>query len=800
MYNFSVDPNTFTTSQRDIAPRPFAWQPVRMTVVLCVLVASCVQGAIAENAAPGDSASGGQLEEVVVTARKRNENLENVPVAITAISAEDLGKDHIQTIEDLASTVPGLSVAHYGSAGTNNPTIRGITSQYGTSTVGIYLNDTPVAGSTIINGNVGQPDLILFDMSRLEVLKGPQGTLYGASSLGGTIKYVTAEPALGAFTQEYGADVSSTDHAGGLNYLAKAVVNVPVSDQSAALIGIQYTSDAGYINHLAQTPVAGYNVGTTTPLRHSNWQDSLAIHAAFAAHFTDQLVVTPSLLYQRYIIGDASLFDDGGSTTVTTRRIVEPHSDQVALPAVLIQADLGWASLTSSTSYFDRLYDSRRDYTNLDSGYQGYLAQLAEGSGEALIGNLLSEGFDHDEFKSYTEEVRLSSPNKQRLTWLVGAFYDHGDTTSRHTEYSYGTNAATEQLYGLTPLDVFGTPFPNDINYYYATHEISKESALFGQVAFDITNKLNVAFGERYFADTLSNETVQSGFYATPTNPPGGTSTTGQSTRSTGTTPKLTVSYQYNESTLFFADAAKGFRLGGTQPPVPQNLCAADLAALGLTSSPTSYKPDTTWNYELGYKGQLFDRHLIVDVSAFDIRWNGIQQSILLPTCFFGWTANVGKAESKGFDVAIKARPIEDLLLSMNFGYTDATFLVANPAFGVAVGDRTLYTPKTTSSVSAEYTIAKFNLARITGRVNASNQSQAKGHLAPNLPNEWIPGYSLFGAQLALEEPRWRAEIFGKNLANMHRDIGPYQGSYWDHHQNVTAQPRTIGIGFDYKF
>jgi outer membrane receptor protein involved in Fe transport len=648
--------------------------------------------------AEADAQSRGQdpaiVSELVVTAQRREERLQDVPVSVSALGGEALERAGTKSIEDIARTVPNLVLLGGGSQGSaGQPVIRGISSPVGAATVGVYIDDTPVHVRPSFSG--GNVDLQLFDVARVEVLRGPQGTLYGASSMGGTLRYIMASPSFSEWDFRGRAEVAKIGDGDWSYEVAGAGGGPLIEDELALRISASYRHEAGYIDRLSR--ITGDVIGEDI-----NSRSTLTLRAAAEWRPMDGLSVTPAFLFQHTDRDDLPLYEPALGDLKSRAVILQPGEDRFYLGSLTVDYDLPFATLTSVTSGFNRENQQVTDGST-------FLADLL--FGQAVIPqfpNYSSESHNALRQQVFTQEVRLASPGAQRLSWIAGAFYSY----SRQTSKEFFTDATIEQaapaIYGISALELFGMPLlPGSGVYNTVVPERDEQAAVFADVTLAVTDRLKVSAGARYSKSRLEYQ----GFTQGPAN--GGSTIVEGAQEESPLTPKASISYQARDDLMIYASAQKGFRVGGVNQSVPAARCAADIAQLGGQRPPDAYDADTLWSYEAGVKSQWFDRALTINGGVFHIDWEEIQQRLSLPGCGFGYITNLGTARSRGGEVEIVAQPLEDLTLTASVGYTDSVFTTdiltaPNPKTGartviVREGDRVLGIPKTTASFAADY-------------------------------------------------------------------------------------------------
>ncbi len=741
------------------------------------------------------------LEEIVVTAQKRAENLQKVPISVTALNSQQLQREHIRDYDDLTRAVPGLSFGSGGSEGLTNIEIRGVSSTSGSATVGLYLDDTSITTKNFYDG-AAQPKL--FDIDRVEVLRGPQGTLYGASSLGGTIRFVTPQPDMDKSFAILSQDLSGTEH-GGFNFIDTAIFNTPiVPDKIALRASIGYSKDSGYINNYAPD-------GTTLLRNGVNHEEALSAHATIKWKVNDELTVTPSVFYQKDDTGDNSAFYPSLGLWKQDKEVVEYGHDQLFIPSVTAVQDLGFADLTSVSSFFWRQYFRQQDgtYYNsyafanffLDPLYPNYAAVNA-----AKIQNLPSPIKYMTDYGQGSQELRLSSKPESEtglpFTWVGGLYfadqYDHhtnfqqipGINTVFQDIYGYSINSPQSKVFQTYALPGITQLFPNDVDEADESGYQERQYAIFGQVDYDILPTLHASAGARYSIADVNYHFQTYGFYQI-----GNISPYLQQESYYAFTPKVSLAYDLLPNSTIYASVAKGFRLGGPTGPVPfgpTTVCATDEANLGVKSQPTKFDSDKLWSYELGTKNRFLGGALQIDGAVFFIDWSNIQQQIYLPTCGYYFTDNVGNAQSYGGEIEARYRVTEGLILSGSASIDHSTITSTNNPATVQVGERVLNTPDATFDGAITYTTGITESTDGFIRLDYDFTGESHGDYVSTNSNYLNPAYGVMNMALGAEYGRWEFSLYGKNITDNRTIIQrPEINTVFE---GYTVRPLTIGF------
>jgi iron complex outermembrane recepter protein len=730
-------------------------------------------------ASSGDSGEQDEgLAQVIVTARKVTERLQDVPMSLTALSGEDLDKSGALNLEDIGREVAGLSVVSLGP-GQNQLILRGLSSSGGDAMVGYYIDDTPISSPTLNFYQTNVMDASLFDLDRVEVLRGPQGTLYGSSSMGGTVKYIMNQPDLTAFHVSAKESLSDTED-GGLNEELDGLINVPLISGVAALRATAYyNDDAGYINRYPTDP-NNYLAVLPGPVdKDVNTDKTYGTRVVLEIQPNEALTITPSVFYQRMDLGAPFTFDAPPGSfddPIQSRLTPEPYTDEAALYSLTVNGDVRGVHITSSTSYFDHSVNFFEDDSKVNAFYFTPVPQ-----------SYVYPTPFQNQFKNYnfTEELRATG-TVGRLHALVGVFYTH---------------VAGLALYNFPIPDgyneAFGTPFGNQMFYGGYNDLTDVQKAVFSELNYDITSRLQATVGARYFDQTQTADSYITGVYN------GGPSSSLGHSSANGVTPKYELSYHPTPDVLTYALASKGFREGGYVPPVPETLCAGDLKALGLTAAPSSFNPDSIWNYELGAKTQWLDHRLTLNGDVYYIKWTDIQQQITLPTCGYVFTANFGTALSKGVELEMRYRLTGPLEVGMSGAFNEAYLTSTVTGAQGQTGDTLENAPKWAGSAYMEYRreLGRDTTGYLRADINTTSHEYNNFIIDSIYRND--AGYSLANVRLGAIRDRWRYSLFVTNLLDKHAETGLYQ-SYAIDLATVRSyslnQPRTIGLDvrFDY--
>ncbi len=722
------------------------------------------------------------MDYIVVTASRRSEKLLDVPISITAVTSETLQMSGANTFIDYASSVPNLSFAQTGIGSSNARTIaiRGIGDA---GTTGFYIDDTPVPESI---------DPKVLDVSRIEVLRGPQGTLYGARSMGGTVRLITEQPNVDEFSARGHAAVSTTKNTTRPNYQLDGAINFPVSDKVALRLVGFYDDQAGYFDR-AYGPYAVDPIGVVEGVGRNRTR---GFSASALLQLSDSFSIVPRVLYQRTTTTGPSYVDVAiapspqstilKSESLTQRRVFdipEGSEDEWLLLTMTGRVETEIGDFISSTSWFKRDTSDTEDYT--DFIYSAFGISPLPASITKDNGN-----------RNFTQEVRFSSNFGGPFELVAGGYYNHAANTGIFDGMSVpGLNAATGGALGTNLV----------IDWY----QRSKQEELAGYIegVFKVTSKLSLIGGVRVFEiKTSTDPELRDGIAL------GGPSVRpAASTKESGYTPKVSVQYKASDNAQVYASASQGFRAGGVNGPIPSTFgCDEQLAAIGRSRDDVSdYESDTVWSYEIGAKGSLPGGGLTASVAGYRIDWSDIQQNVTL-ACGFGFRTNAGKARAEGFEVEITARPMPGLSLGGGIGYTDATFRETIAGTKFQPGDRVPGIPKYTLNGFIDYVtpvageVEGFfhgDVKYVSSSISAVNATvnPGTGALVPRIR----PKSTLVNLRVGARQGPYELSLFAKNIFNEIASLGdpiPVSAEPPIRARVGIAQPRTLGVDFRASF
>lgn len=767
-------------------------RPVLINVLATVTLLAVTRGATAQQTTGVSSTSGASdstvsLKEVTVTATRRAESIQKVPISVQALSQDSMAARGIKDISDIAAVTPGLQFAlPIGIVPTITAvSIRGLNTDTGASTVGLYLDDTPISVRLSALGNVGSPYPAVFDLNRVEVERGPQGTLFGAGSEAGTIRFITNQPSLTESSGYTHAEMATTEYGAPSGELGVAYGGPIVANELGFRVSVWDRHDGGYVDRV--NPLTG-----DVTKRNTNSKDTLATRAALAFQPVEGIRITPSVFLQWTYINNTSIFY-GYLSDPSTGHFNDgtlspaPAHDHFYLPSVKVEARLPFADLTSTTSYMYRELDARFDTSAsffsaaTTNGQPGYGSPLGPDyptseldSGPSTTGQTV---------RGVTQEVRLASNNPAaRVTWVAGIFGDH----RTQFEYQHSHELAID---------------PTGASVFDFTQVITDDQvAAFVQGDLHFTRRWTLTAGERIArVKAEQRNTNGSGIMNAGELP----ATVSPTVTETPSTPRVSLSYQPNDRNLFYVTVAKGFRVGGGNAPLPTG-CNA--------TPPGTYSSDYVWNYEIGAKNKLFGGRMQVDSSFFHIDWLKIQQLIPL-SCGLLYTANTGTAVSQGFDLALQALVTDRLRVGLNAGYVNAYYTKnVYDSYGnllIQKDDKTGLPPQVNAPWNATATADYEQPVRNGDTVHLSGEYQYQSR-NPGPFITQIPGPSYFpqlGGNPATHMVNMRAgyetgsvdvSVFVNNLFDAHPLLGGFTVGRLITYS--TFRPRTVGLTANYAF
>ncbi|HWW80079.1 MAG TPA: TonB-dependent receptor [Steroidobacteraceae bacterium] len=725
------------------------------------------------------------LEEVIVTAEKRDSTVQKTAISMTAITGADLQAQGVTDLVEVAQQVPGVSFKTSGPGQTEFE-MRGLTSTGGESpTVGFYLDETALTPPAMAQNGKVVIDPGLFDLNRIEILRGPQGTLYGAGSMGGTIKLVTNQPDLQHFGVNARGAFSDTD-GGGFNHTENAMLNLPLVQGIAALRIVGTNENiSGWIDRDVLNPFP-LEVNNSTQrgnvaaapvaerFSNANWETLRAGRAALLVKPTDALSLDAGILYQSIHQGGPNTIDvpPGNEVHYQPFDVSEPFEDNFNLYTFTAKYDFDGFQIVSASSNWTRHQLQTQDISEAMQDYiGGFLGPPANFPFSTADGGLGAGSISEDDYsRQVSEELRVASTGNGPWQWLGGGYYSSFHATSH--VYSYYD--------GFTAL--FGT---NNLADNHRLLNID-QYALFGETSYEMPNHLKSTVGFRYFMYHSNSDTSVSGVSANGTS-----ATLHANAQNSGVTPKINLAYIPDDNTTIYGTISKGFRPGGPNSPIPPP----------CTPAPEQFGPDSVWSYELGEKLRLADSRVSINGDVYLEEWTNIQQQVA-PPCGYKFTTNAGKAKVYGAELEIAVIPVIGLTLTESVGYTHATNSTTLPEAGVVAGDRLLDVPEVTSNTSATYRYP-LPFSQPMNLVVRVNNSYVDSIQDITYARNTLPSYDLVNSRVGLEADNWSAMFFVDNLTNkvaLLSDTGALSANVPIFNRVATNQPRTFGIDLNYKF
>jgi len=704
---------------------------------------------VEKNNAPGSEKTLAQLQEVIVTAQKRQERLIDVPQSMSVLSSDDLAKLGAIQFSDFADTVPGLSFKA-GGVGMNQVTLRGITAGVDNNpTVAIYVDEVPFGPSTgsALGGRIGF-DPSVFDVDRIEVLRGPQGTLYGASAVGGLIKYVTKQPDATTFSGNAQAGLSDTGDGGGLNYNAAATVNLPIVTNDAAVrLSGYYSHDSGYID----------NVKTGKKDVNHSYVDGA--RADFLLKPTEALSFRVTGFYQDISRGGSPTVDytQSGQPVIgpldQSRGFNEAFDQRFRLVSGTLTYDLPWAVLTSVSSY-------QTVSSELIVGADYFSAILAGCCGlhySAVADDAL---LTTDRF---AQEVRFSSTGSRSLEWLVGGFYTH----ERNNDQEH-----------FVLLDLAGLPAPNGV-FTYALPASYDEYAAFADLTAHLTSTFDITGGVRYAHDRQQIQQFGAGLFGVNSPP--------FSSSENVLTYLANARYHFTDKTLGYLRFATGYRPGGP----------ADFI---VKTEPNHFGPDQVKSYEAGIKSETAERRVGVDLSVYYLDWINMQAPVTVGG--FATTTNaIAPAHVQGAELTLSVRPVADFIMTGAFAYQHAYIAGTDPNLGAAEGERIPNVPRFTAAVNADYVLAHSAWSPTLG-ATLKHVSDRESSFAASVssPQYHLPGYTDVDVRAGLVLGSVNLQLYVRNLFDERGQLSEFTAIATPTPEVVILQPRTFGISATARF
>ncbi len=790
---------------------------VRVSSTRHALVA-CVGAWIATGAAPwagatdaavdagSEASASAGLEEITVTAERYKSTIQDTPISISALTGDQLVAAGLTRVEDIAHDVPGLSMRSAGP-GLTEYEARGLASNGGAApTVGFYLDEIPLSPPAVSQSGKVVIDPDLYDVERVEILRGPQGTLYGSGSMGGTIKVITNQPKLGEFEGSAQGTGSYTDGGGG-NYSGNLMVNLPISDTIAARVVLSDLYRSGWIDNITVQPfpvslssrIQGdvLDAPVTNVIHDANDEKLWSGRLSVLYKPSEDLSVLATAFTQKLTMGGYDLID-GSPTSADPARVYDAHyeafplregiSDDISLFGLTVNANVGFADLTSATGYFSRTGVQVQDAS--ESIY------YSNQGGTPFVS---VPYFERDPSRQLSQEFRLTSHDVGGLHWVAGVFY-----SELHSVWNE---------IGESPLNE--TPEVPDGAYFISWNKYRvAQTALFADGSYKITDQWKLSAGVRWYTYKSQQDEYSWGYDGPNLTPPLDSEITEASDR--GFNPRVNLAYTPTPDFTGYATIAKGFRPGGANqilpPPSEPPHCQNGALQFG---------PDSAWNYELGEKAKLFDNWLTINSDFYYIKWNGVQQVITLP-CGYQYYNNAGNGRTFGPELEIDAKLSNEWTVALSGAYTDAKITNPNASYTSFLENVATYpdgvthpctagtqctapimnVPKDTASASLVYSTTVMGDYKLTARVTdafVGSSYDVAYYFAYKLPS-----YNIANARAGVTHGNWSADLFVDNLTNkvalMTANNTSFQFNIPQVVRYSTNQPLTFGTQVNFKF
>ena len=822
-----------------------------LSMAVAIGVTVSVATFAAEPSATG--AATNQLAEIVVTATRQRTTVQSTPISISAFTAAQIAASGLVSVDSLVHLVPGIAVRDTGGPGEEEYEIRGLNSQGGNSSmVGMYFGEIPLSTATGSQLGKNAIDLGLYDVRRVEVLRGPQGTLYGSSSMGGTIRVLPNLPQLNVFAASTEDVLSGTASGGGINHQQNGMVNIPLGRTAAVRIVGSFTSDSGWIQRrVIQAGAVAVDSGSfpnvtrpsnfyTAPLQenlkgvNTTQIDSSRIELLWKP--LKHLTIEPLVMYEVVRQGAPPSVDVNGNPTHPTTPAVlahwevynapEPQTDSLSFGSLDMVYQLPSFSVTSATGFWHRNFLDMQDETEQVDSAIGIPVYSPAAGGVGPNYSVDGPGMlEQDYSRQVSEEFRLTSTAPGPIQWVIGYFYQDefsGISTSVIAPEATSTLGGTALSINSVPEDLL-------------------QNAIYGHVSWRLSPHFAVAAGFRHYHYSMAETSTEHGLF-TPLGTEGFNVpyNAANSIAASGTVPSVTLTYNVNADHMVYARVDEGFRLGGISTltgPIPvvaasdtnplyssdvANECGLQAKILLMTtcnpnillSAPTTFGSDSLWSYELGEKSSFFHRRLIVNVDGYLEDWYHPQ----VPTNLagYGLTVNGGDARIKGIEAQLESLLPAGFELSLNGSYTDAKFVASSAISGFPSGTRIPDTPKLSGSavlswkhylgadlslfgsLEEDYTGTRTDLPfGVTATLQTMNQLLVH-----------MPAYSIADVRFGIRGERsggegWSAALFVNNFTNNvvlldpQPQIALQTGAF---ERYTVSQPLTAGIDVSYQF
>ena len=704
-----------------------------------------------------DGTEPGAADDIIVTAQKREEKLRDVPISISAVTGDMMERQGATRFSDVAGYIPGLTYqpGTSGAAGESRFNIRGVSqSNSPVSATAIYIDDIP----TTVHGANGAStfkaiDLFPYDVDRVEVLRGPQGTLYGDSTIGGLIKYVTKNGDVHDFSAAAGAEAIAIDGGEGVGLGARAVVNVPVAP---GVLGVRVS---GFYQ---ETP--GFQTNLATGDKGTNQVEQRGLRVAARLTPDDDVTIDAQWLHTEFTAGDRAMTQLVPGTTkplygdyINFSPVAQPTAQKFDLGSLTMRYDTGSISLTSVSGYSKVIRRFTADYTF-------FVRDFVTGYTQGAITDALGIFANPNQTEKYTQEIRLASSRDQPLTWVVGGYYTLEKT--RSAALTIPQRADGSPITDLPPI------FDSYVNARYA------DKSLFANMTYKVTDKWEVSGGIRHsWITDRFNSRAESLFF------PDGEQTDSSKTKNSATTWSLGTRYIADDDLMMFARVATGFRAGSTN------------TNNSWPGVPAGYDNDSMISYEAGVRADFLNDRASIDLTVYYLNWTDLFVNGITPDGLFGFVTNGGKANGAGLEFTGTLRPMRTLTLTATAAYFGLKLRENLPDVGARAGDRPPATPAWSGSLLADYTVplgGDWDL-RLGGGIRWSSHSWSEFRDDPT--NLRIPGYVIGDLNASIANDRWTVRAYVRNVTDEHK-----VASIGLDNRGILMVPRTIGLALDVKF
>jgi len=689
--------------------------------------------------------------EVIVTAQRRSESIQEVPLSVTAFTAKEIERSGFNKFDDYATRIPNLAFSASNSSSTDGALAIAIRGVFGANTTGFYIDDSPLVQA--LNPRV-------IDLERIEVLRGPQGTLYGARSMGGTVRLITVQPKLDDFSGRVHVLGSATTD-GGENYAIDGALNIPLIKDTLGLRAVAYSQhDAGFIDRAPRS-----DAPVPFPVRKDvNDEDVDGVQlSGLWSLMGGNLTIAPRFMHENVKRGGRTQADFTADNRVNLREfdVAEPSKNEWSLSTLTATYHAASGTFLAASSWFDRSYNDSEDFSEWTDAVLGLQAK--------------SVTFAKTDQTIFSQEVRFVSGWTGPVDLTIGAFYQRSKS---HWVFPVGSTV----IDGIS-TDGFHLDNPMTVT----------EKAAFAEATWHLNDRLRLILGGRSFDNKVDFFLLQGGDFVGPDE-------TFQGVQSeTGFTPKVGVQYDIDDRRMLYATMSEGFRIGGVNFFSPL-LCASEVAGLGL-GDVSDFKSDSLRSYEVGLKSRWFGGRLTVNGAAFFVDWKDLQQRQGL-ACGFTLTVNAGAAELKGADLEVDLALTRRTHFVLGLGYVDSEITDNGGLTTIVKGQKIQNVPDLTWSLSVDQEIELGTLQSFFHLDYGYTADSLSGNNSPTTPLR-RPSFAIANARFGAEFGSNEFTLFAKNLfdeAANYADIPPLGVQTPGRPRIVVNQPRTLGIEWRRRF